>query len=249
MNDSILQNLLKHRLLHIIAGILLFSMLSFEQGMAQSNPPKKISQDYNVPKGKWNLILLDNLFYHHWTYVPVHEQWDHSSVAILGIGAGIEYAYIRNRTVSLIVETGRTGMVSMEPSEGANRHVGYYNVNLLHTWCRKRLAVSIGPTLGWKDWSYYCGEEWYYPIDETDGDFYLFAKFGRENFEFTRFSAGADIQVFYYLDPEFGFGVEYAPRYLWDTGAQGKIEQQWALKVQMRIGLNKNKKRVKIKVY
>lgn len=66
--------------------------------------------------------------------------------------------------------------------------------------------------------------------------------YGEEDFSFTRFAAGADIQFYYYLIPQLGFGVEYSARWMWKAGAKGKCDHQCALKVRLKFRLNKKKR-------
>ena len=212
-----------------LAGILFCSLLSLEYSVAQ-----------NVPRGRWNLILIDNIVCSQWNYIPTLGKRNRSSTAILGTGAGFEYAYCRNRTLSLTAEVGLTGYVlSMEPSEWG-RDARYCNINLLHTSYWKHLALSIGPTLGWNNWKYFYGEENFSEDEmsscEKEG------YYGEEDFSFTRFAAGADIQFYYYLIPQLGFGVEYSARWMWKAGAKGKCDHQCALKVRLKFRLNKKKR-------
>ena len=221
-----------------LAGILFCSLLSLEYSVAQNQP--EMFWDFDVPRGRWNLILIDNIVCSQWNYIPTLGKRNRSSTAILGTGAGFEYAYCRNRTLSLTEEVGLTGYVlSMEPSEWG-RDARYCNINLLHTSYWKHLALSIGPTLGWNNWKYFYGEENFSEDEmsscEKEG------YYGEEDFSFTRFAAGADIQFYYYLIPQLGFGVEYSARWMWKAGAKGKCDHQCALKVRLKFRLNKKKR-------
>lgn len=214
------------------------SLLSLEYSVAQNQP--EMFWDFDVPRGRWNLILIDNIVCSQWNYIPTLGKRNRSSTAILGTGAGFEYAYCRNRTLSLTAEVGLTGYVlSMEPSEWG-RDARYCNINLLHTSYWKHLALSIGPTLGWNNWKYFYGEENFSEDEmsscEKEG------YYGEEDFSFTRFAAGADIQFYYYLIPQLGFGVEYSARWMWKAGAKGKCDHQCALKVRLKFRLNKKKR-------
>lgn len=215
-----------------------YSLLSLEYSVAQNQP--EMFWDFDVPRGRWNLILIDNIVCSQWNYIPTLGKRNRSSTAILGTGAGFEYAYCRNRTLSLTAEVGLTGYVlSMEPSEWG-RDARYCNINLLHTSYWKHLALSIGPTLGWNNWKYFYGEENFSEDEmsscEKEG------YYGEEDFSFTRFAAGADIQFYYYLIPQLGFGVEYSARWMWKAGAKGKCDHQCALKVRLKFRLNKKKR-------
>lgn len=223
--------------LSLLAGLLFCFLLSLECGMAQSQPERL--RKFDVPKGRWNLLLINNIIYNQWNYLPSHQLWDHSYMGILGAGAGFEYAYCRNQTLSLTVEAGFTGLgLTMEPPE-FQRNTVYYNINLLHTFYWKHFAMSIGPTLGWNEWKYF-HEEGYFPESENGegvDDYY-----GEDNFSFTRFAAGADVQVYYYIIPRLGFGAEYSVRWMWKDEAKGKCDQQWALKAQFKFKLSKKKR-------
>lgn len=87
-----------------LAGILFCSLLSLEYSVAQNQP--EMFWDFDVPRGRWNLILIDNIVCSQWNYIPTLGKRNRSSTAILGTGAGFEYAYCRNRTLSLTAEVG-----------------------------------------------------------------------------------------------------------------------------------------------
>ncbi|WP_209441888.1 hypothetical protein [Bacteroides timonensis] len=83
----------------------------------------------------------------------------------------------------------------------------------MHTSYWKHFAVGIGPTLGWNDWIYiYRGGDLSEDelADSEKEDYY-----GEENFSFTRFAAGVDVQVYYYIISQLGFGAEYSARWMW----------------------------------
>lgn len=115
---------MKYRMIHdllkceirILVGIIFCSLLSLENGMAQNQPERLLNLD--VPQGRWSLIFINNIVCTQWNYIPSLENRNRSSTVILGTGAGLEYAYCRNRTLSLTAEVGLTGYVlSMEPSD------------------------------------------------------------------------------------------------------------------------------------
>ncbi len=220
-----------------LAGILFCSLLSLEYSVAQNQP--EMFWDFDVPRGRWNLILIDNIVSSQWNYIPTLGKRNRSSTAILGTGAGFEYAYCRNRTLSLTAEVGLTGYaLSMEPSEWG-RDARYCNINLLHTSYWKHLALSIGPTLEWNNWEYFYGEENFSEDEMSSCEKEVY--YGEEDFSFTRFAAGADIQFYYYLISQLGFGVEYSARWMWKAGAKGKCDHQCALKVRLKFRISKKK--------
>lgn len=237
---------MKYRMIHdllkceirILVGIIFCFLLSLENGMAQNQPERLLNLD--VPQGRWSLIFINNIVCTQWNYIPSLENRNRSSTVILGTGAGLEYAYCRNRTLSLTAEVGLTGYVlSMEPSDWG-RDARYYNINLLHTSYWKHFAVGAGPTLGWNDWRYIYRRGDFSEDEMTDSekeDYY-----GEENFSFTRFAAGVDVQVYYYIISQLGFGAEYSARWMWKGGARGKCDHQCALKMRLKFGLNKKKR-------
>lgn len=126
MNHPMSHNLPKRKF-RFLAGILFCFLLSLEYSMAQGLPEKL--GEHGVPKGSWNILLIDNVAYNQWNYLPSHKIWNRSFMMALGIGAGLEYAYCRNRTLALTAEVGITGFaLTMEPSEW-DRRTRYYNIN------------------------------------------------------------------------------------------------------------------------
>ncbi|WP_291530378.1 hypothetical protein [Bacteroides sp. UBA939] len=245
MNHLISHNSPKCKL-RFFAGILFCFLLSLQYGMAQ-DVPKKLGK-YDVPKGRWNLVFTNDIAYNQWNYIPSHETWDSSYMLMFGVGAGLEYAYCRNRTLILTAETGVTGYAfTMEPSEWSHL-TQYYNINLLHTFYWKHFRVGIGPTLGWNNWQYIYREEYDPEVEMIDDEQENneqephYGKFGKDDFSFTRFAAGADIQIYYYIIPRLGFGAEYSARWMWKEGAKGKCDHHWALKAQLKFRLSKKKR-------
>ena len=207
-----------------LAGILFCSLLSLEYSVAQNQP--EMFWDFDVPRGRWNLILIDNIVCSLRNIIPTLGKRNRSSTAILGTGAGFEYAYCRNRTMSLTTVVYLTGYVLAMDTSDWGRDARYCNINLLHTSYWKHLALSIGPTLGWNNWKYFYGEENFSEDEmsscEKEG------YYGEEDFSFTRITTGTNNQFNYYLIPQFVFGAEYSARWLWKAGAKGKCDHQCA---------------------
>lgn len=208
---------------------------------------EKKPSDYNINKGDFNLLIFGNAYTHHWTYVPQADTYAETGGAtfLMGLGVGFEYAYRDNCMVSLGGSVGwSVDGIGCGRDMGENSTV--YQIDLLHSWNIKRLTLSAGPTIAWKQWSHWVDDYWNYRYDPEVGiihtpDPEIPAPWDKD-FTFRHWSAGLKVKAHFRLLTNLSFGVEYAARRAWEKPFRHHLDHQLTVKSQMRFRLFGKKK-------
>ncbi len=208
---------------------------------------EKKPSDYNIYKGNFNLLIFGNAYTHHWTYVPQADTYAGTGGAtfLTGLGVGFEYAYQDNRMVSLGWSVGVSiDEIGCGDDTGENSTV--HQIDLLHSWNIKRLTLSAGPTMAWKQWSHWVDDYWNYSYDPEVGIIYTpdpeIPAPWNEDFTFRHWSAGLKVKVHFRLLTNLSFGVEYTARRAWEKPFRHHLDHQLTVKSQMRFRLFGKKK-------
>lgn len=208
---------------------------------------EKKPSDYNIYKGNFNLLLFGNAYTHHWTYVPQADTYAETGGAtlLMGLGVGFEYAYRNNCMVSLGGSVGWSiDGIGCGRDMGENSTV--CQIDLLHSWNIKRLTLSAGPTMAWKQWDHGVDDYWNYRYDPEVGIIHTpdpeIPAPWNEDFTFHHWSAGLKVKAHFRIFPDFSFGVEYAARRPWEKPFRHHLDHQLTVKSQIRFRLFGKKK-------
>lgn len=205
------------------------------------------SSDYNIYKGDFNLLILGNAYTHHWTYVPQADTYAETGGAtfLMGLGVGFEYAYQDNRMVSLGWSIG-VSIDEIGCGGDTRENSIVHQIDLLHSWNIKRLTLSAGPTMAWKQWNHSVDDYWNYSYDPETGVTYTpnpdIPAPWNEDFTFRHWSAGVKVKAHFRFLTGFSFGVEYAARRAWEKPFRHHFDHQLTVKSQIRLRLFEKKK-------
>lgn len=197
---------------------------------------RKRPKDYNIRKGNINLLLCNNTYDYNWTYIPEAGSYEKFGTAFLGVGIGLEYAYKDNRIVSFGYTVGVNRADSLAITE---KICIVQQLDLLHTWNIGRFALSAGPTIAKKKWSYSIDIEGLYEYS-PEKDAYIRKPESaipapwQKEFSFKHWSAGLKAKAHFRLAPAFSIGVEYAARSAWKETFSHKYDHQVTVKMQIR---------------
>lgn len=204
---------------------------------------RKRPKSYNIRKGNINLLLSNNTYDYNWTYIPEAESYERFGTAFLGVGIGLEYAYKDNRIVSFGYTVGVNKADSLAITE---KICTVQQLDLLHTWNIGRFALSVGPTIAKKNWSYSIDIEGLYEYSPEEDAYIRKPESAipapwQKEFSFSHWSVGLKAKAHLRLDPAFSIGVEYAARSAWKETFQHKYDHQLTVKMLIRARLSGKK--------